>query len=163
MLFRSSLPGGTSRLVGTTDTEVLTALLADEPGADLVDALRSLLPRVRGAYSLVVMDADRVIGARDPHGFRPLVLGRLPDDPVTASATGATGSPVATGAGGWVLASETAALDLLGAEVVRDVEPGELVILGEPGGPRSVRFAEGREHLCVFELDRKSTRLNSSH
>lgn len=143
----AALPGGRSRLVGTTDTEVLTALLADEPGTDLVAALCSLLPRVRGAYSLVVMDAHRVIGARDPHGFRPLVLGRLPDEAITAS-----GVPGAATAGGWVLASETAALDVLGAEVVRDVEPGELVILGEPGGPRSVRFAEGREHLCVFEL-----------
>ena len=70
------------------------------------------------------MDEHRVIGVRDPHGFRPLVLGRLPDD-------------------GWVLASETAALDIVGAEYVRDVEPGEMVVLGEPGGPRSVRFAEG--------------------
>ena len=53
---------------------------------------------------------------------------------------------------GWVLASETAALDVLGADYVRDVEPGEMVVLGEPGGPRSVRFAEGHENLCVFEL-----------
>ncbi len=162
----ASLPGGRSRLVGTTDTEVLTALLAAEPGEDLVAALVSLLPRVRGAYSLVVMDADRVIGARDPHGFRPLVLGRLPAEPVIASAPPpdprpeaptrplpwAEGQAAPPTAGGWVLASESAALDILGAEVVRDVEPGEIVILGEPGGPRSVRFAEGREHLCVFEL-----------
>ena len=79
------------------------------------------------------MDGQRLVGVRDPHGFRPLVLGRLPDD-------------------GWVLASETAALDILGAEYVRDVAPGEMVVLGEPGGPRSVRFAEGHENLCVFEL-----------
>jgi amidophosphoribosyltransferase len=130
------LPGGRARLVGTTDTEVLTALLASEPGGDVVEALLSLLPRLSGAYALVVMDETRVVGVRDPYGFRPLVLGVIP------SASGEA----------WCLASETAALDTLGAEFVRDVEPGELVVLGEPGGPRSVRFAEGREQLCVFEL-----------
>jgi amidophosphoribosyltransferase len=131
-----ALPGGRTRLVGTTDTELLTALLALEPADDLVDALLALLPRVSGAYSLVVLDEGRVIGVRDPYGFRPLVLGVLP------TADGQA----------WCLASETAALDVLGAEFVRDVEPGEMVVLGEPGGPRSVRFAEGRENLCVFEL-----------
>jgi len=130
------LPGGRSRLVGTTDTELLTALLASEPGTDIVEALLGVLPRVSGAYSLVVMDETRVVGVRDPYGFRPLVLGVIP---------GAAGES-------WCLASETAALDVLGAEFVRDVEPGELVVLGEEGGPRSVRFAEGREQLCVFEL-----------
>jgi amidophosphoribosyltransferase len=120
------------------------------------------------------MDEQRVIGVRDPFGFRPLVLGRLPLGPVVGApataeppgaqgprgtdslplpwdAPGAPGSPAGE-AHGWVLASETAALDALGADLVRDVEPGEMIILGEPGGPRSVRFAEGREHLCVFEL-----------
>jgi amidophosphoribosyltransferase len=130
------LPGGRSRLVGTTDTEVLTALLATEPAEDLVGALLSLLPRVSGAYSLVVMDEKLVIGVRDPYGFRPLVLG------VLHTAEGE----------GWCLASETAALDVLGAEYVRDVAPGEMVILGDGDEPRSVRFAEGHEQLCVFEL-----------
>ena len=132
------LPGGRGRLSGTTDTELLTALLAGAPGGDLVDALLRLLPDVRGAYSLVAMDERRVIGVRDPHGFRPLALGRL-----------ARHGP---GDDGWCLCSETAALDVLGADYVRDVEPGEMVVLGEPGGPRSVRFAEGTQHLCVFEL-----------
>jgi amidophosphoribosyltransferase len=130
------LPGGRSRLVGTTDTELLTALLAAEEGTDLVDALLNLLPRLQGAYSLVVMDEHRVVGVRDPYGFRPLVLGRLATDTDD----------------GWCLSSETSGLDALGAEYVRDVEPGEMVVLGEPEGPRSVRFAEGREQLCVFEL-----------
>ncbi len=130
------LPGGRSRLVGTTDTEVLTALLASEPADDLVESLLRVLPRVSGAYSLVVMDETRVIGVRDPYGFRPLVLG------VLHSAEGE----------GWVLASETAALDVLGAEYVRDVAPGEMVVLGDGPEPRSVRFAEAHEQLCVFEL-----------
>jgi amidophosphoribosyltransferase len=132
------LPGGRASLVGTTDTEVLTALLANEPATDVVEALLKVLPRVSGAYALVVMDEARVVGVRDPYGFRPLVLGVIPS--VEGEA--------------WCLASETAALDTLGAEFVRDVEPGEMVILGEPGGagPRSVRFAQGREQLCVFEM-----------
>ena len=129
------LRGGKRRMSGTSDTELLTALLSDEPADDLVDALGRVLPGISGAFSLVVMDEQRVVGVRDPHGFRPLVLGRLPREPA-----------------GWVLASETAALHLLGADVVREVEPGEMVVLGEPGGPRSVRYAEGREHLCVSEL-----------
>jgi amidophosphoribosyltransferase len=133
------LPGGKKRLRGSTDTELLTALLSHEPGGDLVDALTRILPVVSGAYSLVVMDERRVIGVRDPDGFRPLVLGRIPP-----------ASP--DGEAGWCFSSETPGLDVLGAEYVRDVEPGEMVVLGDPGGPRSVRFAESHEHLCVFEL-----------
>ncbi|MFM2106090.1 MAG: amidophosphoribosyltransferase [Chloroflexota bacterium] len=130
------LPGGKERLAGTTDTEVLTALLGDE-GGDLVDALVRLLPTVKGAYSLVLLERGRVIGVRDPHGFRPLVLGRLdlPD-----------------GSHGWILSSETAGLDIVGAEVVRDIEPGEVVVL-EPGRePVFRRFAAATPALCVFEL-----------
>src|SRR5512146_3407043 len=74
----AQLEGGRTRLPATTDTELLTALLADEPAADTVEALKQVLPRVRGAFSLVVLDAERVIGVRDPHGFRPLALGRIP-------------------------------------------------------------------------------------
>ena len=145
----ASLAGGRGRLPASTDTELLTALLADEPAADTVEALVRVLPRVRGAYSLVVLDERRVIGVRDPHGFRPLVLGRIPaiagelvpglrDDPEVGS--------------GWVLGSETAALEVVGAEVIRDVEPGEIVVLEAGQPPRSVRFAEPRPAACVFEL-----------
>ncbi len=134
------LPGGRARLRGSTDTELLTALLSDVPGGDLVDALVHLLPEVRGAYSLVVIDERRVIAVRDPHGFRPLVMGRIPG-------MGAHGGDA------WVFASETVALDILGAEPVRDVEPGEMVVVGDDiPEPRSIRFAENRERLCVFEL-----------
>jgi amidophosphoribosyltransferase len=137
----AQLSGGRGRLPASTDTELLTALLADEPAVDTVDALVRVLPRVHGAYSLTILDERRVIGVRDPFGFRPLVLGRLPapgDDDTTS---------------GWILSSETTGLDIVGAEFVRDVEPGEIVILETGRPPRSVRFAPAGPHaLCVFEL-----------
>jgi amidophosphoribosyltransferase len=93
----------------------------------------------------VILDDKRVIGVRDPFGFRPLVLGRIP---TSGAEPGLWGDDTA----GWILASETTALDIVGAEVVRDVEPGEIVVL-EPGRePVSVRFAEATPALCVFEL-----------
>jgi len=144
------LRGGRARLPASTDTELLTALLADEPAADTVDALLRVLPTVRGAYSLVVLDERRVIGVRDPFGFRPLVLGRLPAASFAASAPGLWSDGAA--ADGWCLSSETAGLDIVGAEYVRDVLPGEMVILEEGHEPRSVRFAEAHPALCVFEL-----------
>ena len=146
----ASLAGGRGRLPASTDTELLTALLADEPAADTVDALVRVLPRVRGAFSLVVLDEHRVIGVRDPHGFRPLVLGRLAGPGGDAAPPGLRDDPDA--GCGWVLASETAALDVVGAEVVRDVDPGEIVVLELGREPRSVRFAEARPATCVFEL-----------
>jgi amidophosphoribosyltransferase len=141
------LQGGRARLPASTDTELLTALLADEPAADTVDALMRVLPRVHGAYSLVVLDERRVIGVRDPFGFRPLVLGRLPN--VAPRGDLWANDDASTG---WCLASETAALDMVGADYVRDIEPGELVVLEPGAAPRSVRFADATPALCVFEL-----------
>ena len=146
----TQLEGGRARLAATTDTELLTTLLADLPAADTVAALLELLPRVRGAFTLLVLDKDRIIGIRDPHGFRPLVLGRLRD----IGEANADAGPWATAGArdAWILSSETTGLDIVGAEFVRDVEPGEMVIL-EPGRePRSVRFAPASPALCVFEL-----------
>ncbi|MBA2721099.1 MAG: amidophosphoribosyltransferase [Chloroflexi bacterium] len=151
----AQLSGGRGRLPASTDTELLTALLADEPAADTVDALVRVLPRVRGAYSLVVLDEKRVIGVRDPFGFRPLVLGRLaaPDSAAALAGPGLWGDdPGDDATSGWVLASETTGLDIVGAEFVRDVEPGEIVILEAGRAPVSVRFAEAKPALCVFEL-----------
>jgi amidophosphoribosyltransferase len=144
------LEGGRARLAATTDTELLTTLLADEPATDTVEALLQLLPRVRGAFSLLVLDKQRIIGIRDPHGFRPLVLGRIPD--VATGASGAAPWALEGASDGWVLSSETTGLDIVGAEFVRDVDAGEMVIL-EPGRePRSVRFAPADPALCVFEM-----------
>jgi amidophosphoribosyltransferase len=146
------LRGGRARLPASTDTELLTALLADEPAGDTVEALQRVLPRVRGAYTLVILDERRVIGVRDPHGFRPLVLGRLPAEARSPGGPNDGGLFDADTDAGWVLSSETASLDIVGAEYVRDIEPGEIVIL-EPGQPpRSVRFADATPALCVFEL-----------
>jgi len=149
------LEGGRARLPASTDTELLTALLADEPAKDTLDALLRVLPRVKGAYSLIVLDERRVIGVRDPYGFRPLVLGRLDlaeaDDPSSAAEVpGFWRDEEARTA--WILSSETAGLDIVGATYVRDIDPGEVVVL-EPGRtPRSIRFAEAHQALCVFEL-----------
>src|SRR5262245_22477023 len=145
------LRGGRARLPASTDTELLTALIADEPAADTVEAMQRVLPRVHGAYSLVVLDERRVIGVRDPFGFRPLVLGRIRPTGDDDAAHG--GLWVEDDAhAGWCLSSETAALDIVGAEYVRDVQPGEMVILEAGQPPRSVRFADATPALCVFEL-----------
>ena len=116
-----------------SDSELLTTLLAEEmgDGADLEGALVRVCHGLEGAYSLVVMDEETVYGVRDPHGVRPLVLGRLPT-------------------GGWVLASETAALDITGAELIRDVRPGELIAI-DADGLRSRQWAEPTPRFCVFE------------
>jgi len=139
----SHLEGGKSRLAATTDTELLTALLADDPSGDTVEALKRVLPTVRGAYSLAILDEKRVIGVRDPFGFRPLVLGRLEPD---------ADDPEGDHSGGWFISSESAAIEVAGGTVVRDIEPGEIVVLEQGKQPVSVRFAEGHEQLCVFEL-----------
>src|SRR5438128_2096122 len=128
-LDRSAI-GSDSDVVG----ELLARAYSDEPrsdGRDLEGPLEQVLPRLRGAFSFVLMDDARLIGVRDPHGFWPLTLGRI--------------------AGGWVLASESAALDIVGAHYVRDVEPGEMVAI-DASGLRSHHFAEPSPKLCLFEF-----------
>ncbi len=125
-----------------SDTAVLTALLSGDPGHSLEDTALEVLPRLRGAFSLAFMDERALYAARDPQGIRPLVLGRL--------------------ARGWVVASETAALDIVGASLVREIEPGEMVIINDDG-LRTVRFAEAAPRGCVFEyvyLARPDTSIN---
>lgn len=124
------LPLG-ARMHATSDTDTLAALLAAHPELSVEAAAMTELPHVRGAFSLVFMDDDALYGARDPQGIRPLVLGRLER--------------------GWVIASETAALDIVGASFVREVEPGELIVIDE-NGLRSHRFAEAEPKGCLFEF-----------
>ncbi|HSD80830.1 MAG TPA: amidophosphoribosyltransferase, partial [Solirubrobacteraceae bacterium] len=115
----------------TSDSEIIAALLATHPADDLHDAIADVVPQLLGAFSTVVMDHERVYAFRDPAGVRPLVLGRLGER--------------------YCVASETCALDIIGAEFLRDVLPGELVSLG-PDGIRTRQVAGGeREAFCVFE------------
>ena len=113
----------------TNDTSLVTALLASFD-CSTWDAALSVLPRLKGAFCFTFMDAGALYAARDPQGVRPLVLGRLER--------------------GWVVASETAALDIVGATFIREVEPGELICV-DSGGLRSARFAEANPKGCLFE------------
>ncbi|WP_432494832.1 amidophosphoribosyltransferase [Kineococcus auxinigenes] len=122
--------GGEIARGNTTDTALITALFAGDPDHTLEATAVEVLPHVEGAFSLVFMDERTLYAARDPQGIRPLVLGRLER--------------------GWVVASETAALDIVGASVVREVEPGELIAV-DADGLRSTRFAEAKPKGCVFE------------
>lgn len=117
----------------TSDTEVIIHLLASPEQQQAPDPLAATLRRLQGAFSLVVLFADRIEAARDPWGWRPLVLGRLPT-------------------GQYVVASETVALDVAGAALIREVEPGEIVTISD-SGVGSRRFAEphARAAHCVFE------------
>jgi amidophosphoribosyltransferase len=144
------LPSGTDELdihsrnleASTNDTSLVTALLAHHPDTSLEERAAELLPQIRGAFSFVWMNENTLYAARDPQGIRPLVVGRLER--------------------GWVVASETAALDIVGAAYVREVEPGELVAVDE-NGLRTRRFAEARPKGCLFEfvyLARPDTRIS---
>src|ERR687888_2534013 len=136
----AEMPGW--RASATTDSDVVAGMLAEHIDEGLEQAAMRVLPRLRGAFSFVMMDERTVFAARDPHGVRPLAIGKLP--------------------GGFCFASETAALDIVGATYVREVEPGELVMVDE-GGLRSRRFADSpRKALCLFEfvyLARADSRL----
>ncbi len=116
----------------TTDTEVIVHLIAISLYSTVEERMIDALRQVEGAYSLVALTQNAVIGVRDPLGIRPLVLGQLPS-------------------GAWIIASETCALDIVGANFVRDVEPGELIIL-DHNGLRSIKpFVKSRSRFCIFE------------
>jgi len=125
-LVNSKVPGA-----ATTDSDMLGALLAHGAAdSSLEQAALQLLPTVRGAFCLTFMDENTLYAARDPWGVRPLCLGRLDR--------------------GWVVASETAALDIVGASFVREIEPGELLAI-DADGVRSTRFANPEPKGCIFE------------
>jgi amidophosphoribosyltransferase len=131
-VLRQGLEESGSIFQTTLDTEIFLHLIALSPGDDLETALVEAARQVEGAYSIVVLARGKVIALRDPHGFRPLCIGRLGD--------------------GYVVASETCALDLVGAEFLREVEPGELVTIDPQGmrARRALTAAEPSRH-CVFE------------
>jgi len=129
---RQGLEGAGSIFQTTLDTEIFLHLMALSGDETPEDALADACRQVRGAYALIVLTRGHVLGVRDAHGLRPLCLGRLGD--------------------GYVLASETCALDLVGADFVRDVEPGEMVTL-DPQGMRSRQVLEPAQppQHCIFE------------
>jgi amidophosphoribosyltransferase len=139
---REQLQADGVRAATTSDSELIAALIATDP-APLTDAVANAMRRLDGAYSCVALAEGKLLAFRDPLGFRPLVLGRIGDD--------------------WVVASETCALDLVGADYVREVERGEVMVIGDDG-LTTVQAVESRENgaLCIFEffyLARPDTRL----
>ena len=129
---RDELRGNRVRLQSTSDTEVIAALIARHPSPRLDDAIADTMGRIEGAFAAVLLTEDAVAGFRDPDGIRPLVVGRLDD--------------------AFVLASETCALDIIGARVERELNPGELVVI-DADGPRYRQAVEPRSaSLCIFEF-----------
>ncbi len=130
-----SLAATLGPVAASTDSELMTEAIANamtEQGLDLPDALAAVLPSLEGAFTLAVMDTSTLVGVRDPHGFRPLCLGSLDDS--------------------WVIASETAALDIVGADFIREIEPGEMVVI-DADGPRFLEpFPATTTDLCIFEF-----------
>src|SRR5205085_4083890 len=121
------------RFTTSSDTEVIAELLARTGGSDLLTVLRRALPRLQGAYCLLVLSANSLAAVRDPLGIRPLCLGRLPD-------------------GGAIIASESCALDTVGAEFTREIEPGEAVLLGQCPPRAEQLLPSTRKAMCMFEF-----------
>jgi len=131
----------------SSDSEIIAAMIATDPAESLEEAISEVLPRLRGAFSIVVLSKDRVVAFRDPHGLRPLALGELPGD----------------GPARYCVASESCAFDIIGARYLREVEPGEIVTLGEQGLNSRMLEPPARRAFCVFEyiyFARPDSRMN---
>src|SRR5258707_67773 len=128
---RSELVGEGRIFQSTSDTEVIIHLAARSPHKQIVEKLVAALRQVEGAYSLVALTSKKLIGVRDPWGVRPLVLGKLDQ--------------------AYFLASETCALDIIGAEFVRDVGPGEMIVITQSGIESYFPFKKQQTRFCVFE------------
>lgn len=115
----------------TTDTEVIVHLMAVSRHKSVIDRLKEALRQVKGAYSLLACTEDSLVGVRDPYGIRPLILGKLGES--------------------YILASETCALDIIGAEFIRDIEPGEMVVITEDGLEVHKPFEQSFSRFCIFE------------
>jgi len=132
MTLRKMLVQKGSIFQSTSDTEVIIHLVATSPYPRLVDRLVDALTQIEGAYSLVILTQKKLIGVRDPHGIRPLVLGETAD-----------GEPL--------LASESCAFDIIGGKLIRDIEPGEIVIINEDGIESVKPFGPLQKRPCIFE------------
>ncbi len=136
----------------TSDSEIIAAMIATHPDDRVEDAIADVLPRLRGAFSIVAMTKDRIVAFRDPHGLRPLSIGVLEPGP---------GEP--GGEKRYCVASESCAFDIIGAKYLRDVEPGELVTLGAEGLESRMIVPGARRAFCVFEyiyFARPDSRMN---
>ncbi len=135
----------------TSDSEIVAAMIATHPAERIEDAIAEVLPRLRGAFSIVAMTKDRVLAFRDPHGLRPLSLGVLPP-------LGGEEDQVR-----YCVSSESCAFDIIGAKYLREVEPGELVTLGADGVQSRQVLTGQRRAFCVFEyiyFARPDSRMN---
>jgi amidophosphoribosyltransferase len=138
----------------TSDSEIIAAMIATHPADGVEDAIADVLPRLRGAFSIVAMTKDRVVAFRDPHGLRPLALGVLDSDPT---------QPQEHDEPRYCVASESCAFDIIGAKFVREVQPGEVVTLGESGLESRMVAPGARRAFCVFEyiyFARPDSRMN---
>ena len=132
MILREELEEAGERFVTTTDSEILTRLIAVTPGITMAEKIRRAMARMVGAYSLCILCEDRILAVRDPLGVRPLCIGKL--------------------AGHWVVASESCALMTIGAEFVREVLPGEILEIDEGGLHSHLPLSPHRHAMCLFEL-----------
>lgn len=116
----------------TTDTEVIASFIESSEKENIEDAIKEATGKIKGSYSLVILTKDEVFGIRDPHGFRPLVLGSLE--------------------GSYVIASETCALDIIDAKFIREIDPGEIIVVDKDGMRSQMMLPVDRISMCVFEL-----------
>ena len=130
---RTQLEKSGSIFQSSMDTEVIVHLIANSKKTKFEETIIDAFRKIIGAYSMVLMDTKRLIGIRDPYGFRPLCIGKL-------------------GLNTWIITSETCALDLMGAKYVRDVEPGEIVVIDKDGINSFKPFPEKKHAFCAFEF-----------
>ncbi len=128
---RDELVDAGSIFQSTNDSEVILHLIAHSQAEEFVEQVAGALSQVKGAYSLVLMSNNEILAARDPHGFRPLVLGMVD--------------------GAYVVASESCVMDLIGAEYIREVEPGEMILINRDGLTSYFPFVKTKPKQCVFE------------
>jgi amidophosphoribosyltransferase len=133
----TELHGQDVRFRSTSDSEIIAALLATHPAGELEDAVADVLPRMKGAFSTVVMSDDRVVAFRDPQGLRPLALGMIPGEGDAKDV--------------YCVASESCAFDLIGASYLREIQPGEVVTLDGSGVHSRMVAGDQRHAFCVFE------------
>ena len=142
-VLRYDLEDNGAVFTGSTDTEVAARMLASAPGSDWLERCANTMKAMAGAYCFVALTPTALIAMRDPYGVRPLCIGKLPPEGGSAYR--------GNGHSGWVIASETCALDHLGAEFVREIEPGEAIVIDDEGLHAVQGVEKRRDALCVFE------------